>query len=246
MGITAQEAWTDRGTRTICIPAFVREVVERIAFEAREDPRVDKRSGVSQRVPISVLESAVSNAERRALLCGEDRVVPRIGDIYAAIPAITGKLELEYEGELQGRETVAHDLVVRAAGATFDQYFDEEMTGPIVAYFDGGGALQVSDTASAKACLKGFESVPSLLEVARDGGRVVESQPEVWVAAAELVLEGLVAKRRISRTEAGQYRARRERPRGPGGLAGPGGLGGQPYPKPPRPYGGPGGGDLLS
>ncbi len=102
MEITAQEAWTGRGGTPLDIPDFVLEVIERIAFEAREDKRVDKRSGVSQRLPISVLENAISNAERRATLLGEDRVVPRVSDVYAAVPSITGKLELEYEGELQG------------------------------------------------------------------------------------------------------------------------------------------------
>jgi magnesium chelatase subunit I len=222
VAITTQEAWTDRGGTPVCIPGFIRELSERIAFEAREDPRVDKRSGVSQRLPISVLESAVSNAERRALLSGEAMAVPRLHDLYAALPAITGKLELEYEGELQGRETVGRDLIARAAGATFDQYFELEGTEPVVAYFDQGGALQVSDTAAAEACLKGFATVPALLDVVRASGVTDDSQPGVLVAAAELVLEGLVAKRRISRTEGGRYgRAKRERPKGP------------PFPKPP-------------
>src|SRR5438094_8844815 len=113
MEITAQEAWTGRGGRPLDIPDFVLELIERVAFEAREDKRVDKRSGVSQRLPISVLESAVSNAERRAALLGEDRIVPRVSDVYAAVPSITGKLELEYEGELQGGDTIARELIRR-------------------------------------------------------------------------------------------------------------------------------------
>ncbi len=80
---------------------------EQLAFLAREDKRVDKRSGVSQRLPISVLENVVSNAERRALRARETLAVPRVLDIYAALPAITGKLELEYEGELKGGDAVA-------------------------------------------------------------------------------------------------------------------------------------------
>ena len=80
----------------------IREVVEQIAFVAREDKRVDKRSGVSQRLPISVMELVLSNAERRALQHGETVAVPRIGDIYTAMPGITGKIELEYEGEMRG------------------------------------------------------------------------------------------------------------------------------------------------
>ena len=108
----------DRARRAsrLDVPDFVLEVIERIAFEAREDKRVDKRSGVSQRLPISVLENAVSNAERRAVALGEDRVVPRISDVYAALPSITGKLELEYEGELQGGDAIARELIRRAAG----------------------------------------------------------------------------------------------------------------------------------
>src|SRR5437763_4095039 len=104
MAITQQEAWTNRSAddceRTVRIPDFIVEVIERIAFEARTDKRIDKRSGVSQRMPITVLENVVSNAERRAVLGGDREIVPRIADIYAAPSAITGKIELEYEGAL--------------------------------------------------------------------------------------------------------------------------------------------------
>ncbi|HWX24114.1 MAG TPA: magnesium chelatase, partial [Vicinamibacteria bacterium] len=92
--ITQQEAWTARSA-DVRVPRFIREVVEGIAFAARRDKKVDKRSGVSQRLPISALENAVSNAERRAFLLGETPVVPRVSDIYAALPALTGKFELE-------------------------------------------------------------------------------------------------------------------------------------------------------
>src|SRR3990167_5333767 len=98
MAITRQEAWTERlGTRAVDIPDYVREVVEEVAFQARADRKIDKRSGVSQRLPITTLELVVSNAERRALANGETLVVPRVTDIYAALPSITGKFELEYE-----------------------------------------------------------------------------------------------------------------------------------------------------
>src|SRR6202040_1341732 len=94
MAITAQEAWSDRGASKITIPQYLREVIEQVAFSAREDKKVDKRSGVSQRLPISTMELVVSNAERRALLHDEPRVAPRVGDLYTALPGITGKLEL--------------------------------------------------------------------------------------------------------------------------------------------------------
>src|SRR5689334_3013339 len=108
VAITQQEAWIHRNSdRTVLVPQFLKEVVEAIAFKARGDQRVDKRSGVSQRLPISCLENVISNAERRAIVTGEEHVVPRIADIYSALPAITGKIELEYEGELKGSETIA-------------------------------------------------------------------------------------------------------------------------------------------
>ena len=101
MAITAQEAWVERGGCELTVPAFVREVVEEIALQARQDQKFDKRSGVSGRLPISLLENAVSSAERRALLAAEPIIVPRITDIYAALPAMTGKFESSsHEGEL--------------------------------------------------------------------------------------------------------------------------------------------------
>ncbi|HEY4733727.1 MAG TPA: sigma 54-interacting transcriptional regulator, partial [Gemmatimonadaceae bacterium] len=119
MTITNQEAWTARGAGKVRVPDFIAEVIERVAFEARGDKRIDKRSGVSQRMPISVLENVVSNAERRAIQTGERDIVPRIADIYAALPAITGKIELEYEGELVGGHNIARELIRRAADATY-------------------------------------------------------------------------------------------------------------------------------
>jgi magnesium chelatase subunit I len=199
--ITEQEAWIDRGERPIQVPRMIKEIVERVAFEAREDQRIDRRSGVSQR---------------------ETLVVPWVSDVYASLPSITGKLELEYEGELEGGEKIARDLISRAAGATFDEYFVEEDAGPIVDYFDNGGALQVAELSSAEACLKGFETVPGLVELARTA---VPAEPGIaerasLVVASEVVLEGLVAKRRISRNDAGSYSRRRDRPRPSHGSSG--------------------------
>src|SRR5246127_5705994 len=123
IAITTQEAWLERGAAPMEIPKFVREIVEQIAFSAREDKKVDKRSGVSQRLPIATMELVISNAERRALTARESIVLPRVSDIYAAMPGITGKLELEYEGEMRGADTVAQDLIRTAVGKTFDRYF---------------------------------------------------------------------------------------------------------------------------
>ena len=138
MAITGQEAWTARGDKPVRVPDFISEVVERVAFEARTDKRIDKRSGVSQRMPITVLENVVSNAERRAIVTGEEEIVPRISDVYAAQPAITGKIELEYEGELIGGHAIARELIRRAADATFQERAGGVNTDDVVIWFDEG------------------------------------------------------------------------------------------------------------
>ena len=147
MEITRQEAWTKRDTVCVEVPDFMEEVVERVVFLAREDKRVDQRSGVSQRLPITMLESVISSAERRALLLGEEIAVPRMVDLYAALPAITGKMELEYEGELHGQEKIARELIAAAAERTFSARAGGADVEEIVQYFESGGALQVSEDA---------------------------------------------------------------------------------------------------
>ena len=218
MDITRQEAWLERDGRPVEVPGFVAEIVERVAFLARQDKRIDQRSGVSQRMPITVLENAVSNAERRAVVLGEDAVVPRVSDVHAALPAITGKMELEYEGELQGATRIARELVSQAALETFEgrrrMPVDDQLE-EIVDYFDRGGVLQLADMARADTLLEGLEAVPSLMDVV-DGLEVRAESTGARAAAGELVLEALVAERRISRNDAGRY-TRGKRRAGPAG-----------------------------
>ncbi|HEV8303807.1 MAG TPA: magnesium chelatase [Gemmatimonadales bacterium] len=220
--ITRQEAWVERDGRPIRVPDFMEELIERIAFEAREDKRVDRRSGVSQRLPISVMDNVVSNAERRAIATKERAVVPRVSDVYAALPAITGKLELEYEGELQGAETIAKDLIRRAAGKTFEARVGGANVDDIVHWFDEGGALKISPDERSEALLKGFSVVPGLLDLVDQVGLAGKKDPAAMVSACELVLEGLVAEKRIARSEElGYVRARPDSKTPPPGKQGP-------------------------
>src|SRR6516162_755721 len=146
VAITKQEAWLERPSPIqVRVPEYVRRIVEAIAFKARADQRIDKRSGVSQRLPISCLENVLSNAERRALAAAENVAVPRVADIYAALPAITGKLELEYEGELKGADSIARDLIRQAVQMIFLQYFPTADFKPILDWFEMGGNLKLSD-----------------------------------------------------------------------------------------------------
>ncbi len=217
MEITRQEAWLSRNGKSLSIPDFIEEMIERIAFEARGDKRIDGRSGVSQRLPISVMENVISNAEQRAILSKERGVVPRVSDIYAALPSITGKIELEYEGELHGVEAIAKDLIVRAAGNTFDGRAGGADCDAIINWFDSGGALKVSPNERSDVCLKGFSTVDGLLDLIEITGLASKKDPATIVAACELVLEGLAAQRRISRSEElGYSKAQRERRPRPG------------------------------
>ena len=208
LAITRQEAWVSRDGPPVSIPSFVRDLVERITMLARLDSRVDETSGVSQRMPIAVLETVVSSAERRAILQGEDEAVPRIGDVYAAFPAMSGKLELEYEGEMQGARRVVRELVSAAAGLTFEHLVRDADCESIVEYFESGGVMQVSEDAAAAACVEGFGQVPGLLEVTELVGLAPkDASAGLKAAACEVVLEGLVANRKISRMHGGGYRA---------------------------------------
>jgi magnesium chelatase subunit I len=122
--ITAQEAWVERdGGPKIEIPDLFRELVEEIAFAARASEFVDQSSGVSARMPISAIEILASNLERRGLVNGETRVSPRLCDLPATLPAITGKVEMVYEGEQQGAEVIAKKLIGTAVKKLFDAKF---------------------------------------------------------------------------------------------------------------------------
>jgi magnesium chelatase subunit I len=205
--ITKQEAWTRDGKLSVEIPNFIAETIEQIAFEARDDQRVDKRSGVSQRFSITALETAISNAERRSLVTCENEIVPRISDIYAALPAMTGKMELEYEGEQIGATRLAKDLIKRACGVIFEGFFLGIDFGPAVKWFDEGNKLLLSDTASAAECSMLLESVPDLIDSTLVPLEFPRAETAKLVSACEFVLEGLYAQNKISRNEDGGYEA---------------------------------------
>src|SRR6185369_9539970 len=216
LAITRQEAWTDRtGAITVQIPDYVREVVEEVAFQARADRKIDKRSGVSQRLPITTLELVVSNAERRALANGEGVVVPRVTDVYAALPSITGKFELEYEGELRGAEQVARDLIRSAVGSVFTGLFEGVDTRTVVEWFDLGGSLPLEDGTSAENVITLTKSLQGIRELAERAGLSKGAPAPAVASAIDFVLEGLYAQKKISRTDERGYSAAEQTQRRP-------------------------------
>jgi len=213
IAITAQEAWTQRNSHKLHVPKYVQEVIERIAFNARDDKKIDKRSGVSQRLPISCMENVISNAERRAIRHEEKLVVPRVGDIYAAMPAITGKLELEYEGEMKGADHVGRELIRGAVAKTYDSYFKGADMNQVVQWFDLGGEIQLADTASTNEALPSLRNIQGLMEKLVKLNVGPKDSPEAQVSAAEFVLEGLHAHKRIGRNEERVFTAGEKAPK---------------------------------
>ncbi|HLR46001.1 MAG TPA: magnesium chelatase, partial [Deinococcales bacterium] len=201
MAITAQEARTDLPGRRLAVPAFVHEVVERVAFEAREDRRLDPQSGVSQRLPASLLELAFAAAEQRGLLSGEDLPAVRTADIRAGLPAVTGRIEPDYEGELLGAEKLAAELVRAAVAATFRGLLPDSAGTETVAWFEAGNVFRIPAGTDAADLPELLGRVPGLLGAARRAAGTAAATPELLGSTAEFILEGLHATGRIGRSE---------------------------------------------
>ena len=202
MSITAQESWTARdGKRRVEVPTYMREIVEEVAFQAREDKRVDRRSGVSQRLPISALENVLSSAEQRAVRSRDSAVVARVADVYAAIPAMTGKFELEYEGEMRGAENIARELIRAAVGKTFTKYFPNVNFQTVVQWFEARRRIEDSRKRFERRVAGAAEENPGLFEHLEALGVRSKDDAAIQTSAAEFILEGLWAHKRISRSE---------------------------------------------
>lgn len=205
--ITEQEAWQQRGESSVEVAPILRSIIDRISFEARDSEFVDQASGVSARLAISALENVISNAERRAALSGDKSARTRLLDLAAAIPAITGKIELVYEGEQEGAFRVATQLVGKAVRWGFEQVFpsayerkaskrpspkianESSAYTEVISHFSVGRKLELTDTQPDKAWSEALEGVAGLKQVVKQ-----HDKPELTGSVAlamELVLEGL-------------------------------------------------------
>ncbi|MBI5169156.1 MAG: sigma 54-interacting transcriptional regulator [Candidatus Eisenbacteria bacterium] len=219
MAITSQEAWAQRDSGIeVVLPAFMRELVEEVAIQARKSEYVDQNSGVSARLPIALLENLVSNAERRALRTGEKRVVTRVCDLQNAVSAVSGKVELVLEGEQEGALAVAKALLGRGVKAVFQQRFPDAFKArgrrrgqpspenepqaaseyrPILEWFAGGQHLRVGDDMPAVAFEGELSRVAGLADLAK---KYLEPRDLAEHAVAmELVLEGMHQNSMLSR-----------------------------------------------
>src|SRR6185295_269673 len=225
IAITRQEAWLDRpgAPAQPVIPDLIRLMVERIAFEARDDKDfIDQKSGVSARLAISALELLVSAVELRGSLTGEPAPRARISDLESALPAVTGKLELVYAGEQEGPMNIARAMVGKAVRSVFHQHFQDPYNKkekqpednpyyPIITWFEKGNALTLGDRMSDADYRKALETVPGLKKAvgkcALDPEARLDGPDEALFM--ELLLEGLHLHSRLAKenlTEGFVYR----------------------------------------
>ena len=196
MKITEQEAWQKRDV-DIPVPHYFKEIIEQIAFQARASEFIDQKSGVSARLTISSLENLISTAERRAIVLNEAHPFPRVCDLYYLVPAITGKVELVYEGEQQGVAQVARVLIGRAIKVVFKTYFPDPLSKKdmivyqqILAWF-AANRLEVSNDMAFEEYFNRLQRVPTLKEVAMKYFKMNESGKAELATAMEFLLEGL-------------------------------------------------------
>ncbi len=197
--ITKQEAWDNRnGDIKVDIPEFYRNVLEYVAFEARDSEYIDQKSGVSTRMTITAMEQVVSAAERRALVNKESKATLRVTDLFYMIPALTGKLELVYEGEQEGAVNVAKHLLGKAIRRAFLDNFEdpsgkqgEGNVNPydkVLDWFASGNSLEIPDMMPEKDYKNALEKVDGLMEL-------VQSRPSInkddLYPVMDLVIEAL-------------------------------------------------------
>jgi magnesium chelatase subunit I len=212
--ITEQEAHIKPTQREkVGLNELVKDLIEQVAFEARESEYVDEKSGVSARLTISAYENLMSAAERRTLLNGEQNTFVRVSDFVGVIPAITGKIELVYEGEQEGPGIVANTLVGKAIRTLFTQYFpnpeskrkDKEKNPykKIIDWFGEGNQVDILNDLDNKTYQKALQAVPGLAELVNTHHAGMDENTRYFMM--EFALHGLAEFSQLSknRLEAG-------------------------------------------
>lgn len=205
--ITEQEAKIpSQQSEKIRVPELLKNIIERIVFAARESEFVDDKSGVSSRLSISAYENLLSTAERRMLINKDPHTTVRISDLWGIIPSITGKIELVYEGELEGPYDIALSLIFTSIKEEFLQHFPNPEKKPknenqykyleITHWFSDSHVVDLTLDLNEKDYQKTLCSVPTLQKLAKEA---VQSNPEDLYVFMELILHGLAEFNIINR-----------------------------------------------
>ncbi|MCC5907214.1 MAG: sigma 54-interacting transcriptional regulator [Balneolaceae bacterium] len=207
--ITEQEAWAERGGEIqVKIPPSYKKILEYVAFEARNSEYVDQKSGVSTRMTITAMEQVISAAERRSVFNQETKTTLRVTDLYAMVPAITGKLELVYEGEQEGAVNVAKHIIGKAINKTFRDYFpdpqqrkseeSEDEYHEVLDWFAGGNMLEIPELISNDEYKKRLQQISGLKEITQ---KYAKDEPDDLLAMMDLVVEGLHQHSKIGKDD---------------------------------------------
>lgn len=202
IAVMEQEAGIDiREGRQVRVPDFMKELVARFTMEARKAPEVNQASGVSVRVTINNYETLLANAEKRAVRCGENEIVPRISDLHALFASTNGKLELEYGMDPVREGAVVERLLSVAVRGAFDARLSAADLSPVLEYMGHGWGVAVSDTMPAIEYQEGIASIPGLREVIERLGSF--ESPGLMACAVEFVFEGLHLLEKLNRKRDG-------------------------------------------
>ena len=198
INIMEQEATsTDRRSSPVEVPRFMKEILGHLTFEARKSNEINQSSGVSVRVTINNFESMISNAEKRALRCKENNIVPRVSDLHSLLASTSGKIEMEYVGEDKKEGDLVDKLINRSIVKVFDQYFNLNSLQKVIEYFNSGWGVEVSDQMASQDYLEGIKEIPGLKEAIKSLG--VSEAPSVMASATEFVLEGLHLHQKLNK-----------------------------------------------
>ena len=180
------------------VPEFMRKIVAELTGQARRSPAIDQRSGVSVRVSIANYESMLANAERRAILCDESEIVPRISDLRALIASTMGKVELEYTGEDTSEADVIGELIQKAVHTVFNETFKPQELTEVVTAFNEGWGVEVSDEMPSAEYMQGVDQIKGLrAAVAKLLGK--DDSPGLVASAIEFILEGLHLSNKLNK-----------------------------------------------
>jgi magnesium chelatase subunit I len=214
--ITESQSWINRDSEMeVAVPYYIKEIIEVIAQEARKSEFVEQKSGVSARMPISVMENLVSNAERRAIMSNDKVVFPRITDLQTVLPGMTGKIELVFEGEQEGTVKVSRALIGKSVRQIYKKYFPDplkrrskktdeageaDVYHDIVRWFEQGNSVALSDDMNFKDYFAELKRVSCLEKFVRKHAKNIKNEYEV-ATMMEFVLDGLHQNSKIAKDE---------------------------------------------
>ena len=209
--VIRQNAWLERDTDgstsgvTVAMPPFMSQIIEEVVRLARASPHVSQASGVSVRTSIANAESVTSNAERRGIVTGERRVVPRICDLNFLVASCRGKIEMTLAEEEGAEDKLIQSLVGEAVKNVFNRHADADDFEPISEQFKGNLTFPAGDHLTAEEFVANMKAIRAFPQSAVKLAREMEldyNDPAILAAVGEFILEGLYVNNRLSKYNA--------------------------------------------